>query len=430
MLQLGSNLYLMNQGTSSASLLQMTGGGAGIDTSFGGSYWPQLDQLDHVRWGFGDNQPNLMRKLITRNTMVRPLLESLRDMIYGSGVGFFKRAVDAKGQPQLIPYTDALLDEWSEATELQDYFISAINQRVDTANVFTRWEYDPRDNWFKLSVSDSFSTRIGAMAGRTGEYHVNPYFGHFPSFISSDTDRIKAFNRLDWEYNKARTVTISHAKENIAGQPHYAFASWWCAQDAIELANLIMAFHKNGILNGYNIKYLIRMPQDYFDSQGGRSVEAKDTKKRWSDFSDNLSKWLAGTDNVNKSMLIKYLRGTDGKMLDNVDVVPLKNEMSDDAYDKVWQTAHQSIANSVGILPTLAGVNPGKGNDSGSQIRVMADFQSEYRTPIHRYLTLKPINQHLKFMGYKDVVAAVKGVQLTTLDVDPNGKQASLNTGQ
>jgi hypothetical protein len=51
--------------------------------------------------------------------MVRPLLESLRDMIYGSGVGFFKRSVDAKGQPLLIPYTDNLLDELSEATELQ-----------------------------------------------------------------------------------------------------------------------------------------------------------------------------------------------------------------------------------------------------------------------------------------------------------------------
>lgn len=429
MLQLGSNLFLLNEGTPSASVLQMSGA-AGVDTSFGSNLWPQFDSLDHIRWGIGDNQPNLMRKVIHRNSIVRPLLESLRDMIYGSGVGFFKRSTGADGKPSLIPYTDNRLDEWSEATELADYFISAINQRIDNANVFTRWQWDPFAKWFNISISDSFSTRIGDRQGKSQEYHVNPYFGHYSYLTPKDTDKIKAFNRFDIDYNIARTVTISHAKENIAGQPHYAFPSWWCAQDAIELANLIMAFHKNGILNGYNIKYLIRMPQDYFDREGNRNSDAKDVKDRWSGFSDNLSKWLAGQENVNKTMLIKYLRGSDGKMLDNVDVVPLKNEMSDDAYDKVWMNSNQAIANSIGILPTLAGVNPGKGNDSGSQIRVMADFQSEYRTPIHRHLCLKPINQHLRMMGYKDVVAAVKGVQLTTLDADPNGKTASLNSGQ
>lgn len=431
MLQLGTNLYLLNQGTPSASILQMSGGGGGMDTSFGSNLWPQYDSLDHIRWGIGDNQPNLMRKVINRNSIVRPLLESLRDMIYGSGVGFFQRGLDADGRtPILIPYTDNRLEEWSEATELQDYFISAINQRIDNANVFTRWQWDPFAKWFNLSISDSFSTRIGDRVGKSAEYCVNPYFGHFSYFTATDTERVKAFDRNNMDYNIARTVTISHAKENIAGQPYYAFPSWWCAQDAIELANLIMAFHKNGILNGYNIKYLIRMPQDYFDKEAGRNSDGKEVAARWSGFGDNLSKWLAGSENVNKTMLIKYLRGTDGKALDNVDVVPLKNEMSDDAYDKVWMNSNQAIANSIGILPTLAGVNPGKGNDSGSQIRVMADFQSEYRTPIHRHLTLKPINQHLRMMGYKNVIAAVKGVQLTTLDANPNGKTASLNSGQ
>lgn len=81
MLQLGSNLFLLNQGTSSASLLQMAGGG--VDTSFGGNVWPQFDSLDHVRWGMGDNQPSLMRKVIHHNSIIRPLLESLRDMIFG-----------------------------------------------------------------------------------------------------------------------------------------------------------------------------------------------------------------------------------------------------------------------------------------------------------------------------------------------------------
>ncbi|GAB2798649.1 hypothetical protein GCM10027275_50300 [Rhabdobacter roseus] len=398
------------------------------DVSFGSSQGYYVDGIhDHVRWGVGDNQPNVIRRLVEKNTIVRSLLESLRDMIYGSGVGFFQKTI-VDGKIQLTPYLDTKLEDWSEATELTDYVISAINQRVDNANIFTRWQYDPIDDWFLLSVSDSFKTRIGHPEKKPA-YHVNPYFGQIGQFHLADTEQIPVFDPRNREHNLKHTVTMSHGKEQLGGQPHYAFPSWWCSQEAIELANLITAFHKNGILNGYNIKYLIKMPQDYFDKDGNRNLDSKDVKQRWSKWGDNLSSWLSGTENVNKSMLIKYMRGSDGKMMDSIDVVPLKNLMSDDAYDKVWNNSNQAITNSVGILPTLAGVKAGSGNDSGSQIRVMADYQQHFRTPIPRHIVLKPVNQALRLMGYRDVIAAFKEVRITTLDANPTGSEAVVNQG-
>ena len=114
-------------------------------------------------------------------------------------------------------------------------------------------------------------------------------------------------------------------------------------------------------------------------------------------------------------------------MLDNVDVQPLKNEMSDEAYEKVWEIANRSIANSIGLLPTLAGVNPGKGNDSGSQIRVMAEFQQHFRTPIHRHFVLEDVRLALRSLGYTDVIPKFQDVQITTLDANPTGSQAVIN---
>src|SRR5215217_9605218 len=94
--QLSSNLFMLNEGGQNASVLQLTGS---RDASFGGSTWSQYDAFEHVRWGVGDNQPNVMRKLIQNNTIVQSLLESLRDMIYASGVGFFKKeTIDGKSQ--------------------------------------------------------------------------------------------------------------------------------------------------------------------------------------------------------------------------------------------------------------------------------------------------------------------------------------------
>ena len=418
---------MLNEGgRGSGVAVQLTGS---RDASFGGSSWPQYDAFDHVRWGAGDNQPNVMRRLIEKNTIVQSLLESLRDMIYASGVGFFKRVIDKDGKITLLPYTDQQLEDWVWATDLQDYVISAINQRVDNANIFTKHTWDPFNKWFTLKVMDSFKTRIGK-PGKNQVYKVNPYFGEMGYFQSEDTETLRAYDRLNLDFNVSQTSTISHSRHKIAGQPFYAYPSWWCAAEAIELANLILAFHKNGILNGYNIKYLIRIPQDHFDKDGNKALDSKEVKQRWSKFSDNLSGWLKGQENVNKTMLIKYMRGAEGKMMDNVDVTPLKNEMSDDAYDKVWKNSNMSIANSVGLLPTLAGVNPGGSSDSGSQIRVMADYQQHFRTPVHRSYVLKAINDSLRAMGYRDVIAAFKEVQITTLDSNPTGTQAVINHGQ
>lgn len=425
--QVTPNLFLFNSCSAMGGVaLQVQGL---RDNSFGAPHLTDFEALDHVRWGVADNEPNSIRRIVDKNSIVRSLLESVRDMIYGKGVTFFKELYDADGNVlSRKPYKDSKLNEWREATDLDEYIIAAINSRLDNANIFNRWEYDLNNDWFTLSVSDSFQTRIAkpekgkAITG----YLTNPYFGE-GLFTMEDSTKIPAYNRHNRDFNRRSVVTMSHIKETISGQPYYAFPSWWCARESIELANLISAFHKNGILNGYNIKYLIRMPQDYFDKDGKRLVDDKEAKEKWGKFSDNLSNWLSGTKNVNKTMLIKYLRGSDGKMQDNVDVIPLKNEMSDDAYEKVWEMSNRSISNSVGVLPTLGGVNPGKGNDSGSQIRVMADYQQHFRTPIHRLLILKDVNRAIRDMGYKDVVADFTGVQITTLDVNPAGTQSVTN---
>ncbi|WP_026995838.1 hypothetical protein [Flectobacillus major] len=385
---------------------------------------------EHIRWGHTDNMPNMMKSMIVGNNQVPAQLVSIRDMIYGSGVGFFKRVIDPTTTKQTLqPYTDTRLEDWEFDTDLPSFVAAGLNQFVECGNKFTRMVWSASNQWYRPEISDCFMTRIGSPTnGRIIDFHVNDEFGGKRIVLSkANSDIIPAFDFRDDSYNKKQVVTMLHAKEQIPGNPFYAYPTWWCAKEWIELANLIPMFHKSGIQNGYNIKYLIRMPVDYFDAQGGKSLDEKDRSKKWSDFSDRLSGWMAGQKNVNKSMIVKYLRGADGKMLDNVDVQPLKNEMSDDAYSKVWEMSNQSIANAMGILPTLAGVSPGKGNDSGSQIRVMADYQQHFRTPVPRMLVLKDIQYALRAMGYRDVIPAFKEVQITTLDTNPTGAQAVVN---
>ena len=419
---INDNVALITSRNGNAAILQQTGD-LGRDHAYGSSHVFGGDGRDHVSWGAADNQPNTMGLLIQKNNQVRPLLESNRDMIYGTGISFFKRIIEGTAK-RLDPYTDSRLEDWAFETRLAHYAIGAINERLTNGNHFTRVNFK-LDGTPILSLSDGFSTRIGRPGSSAeGQFLYNPYFGDFSYFRPKDSERIAGFNFVD---PTANVVSVFHSREPISGNPFYAYPSWWGAQEWIELANLIPIFHKSGITNGYNIKYLIKIPKDYFDTEGGKSVPVEKVRQRWAEFSDNLSNWLSGTKNVNKSLILKYLRGEDGKPLDSIDVVPLKNEMSDDAYAKVWEMANVSIANAAGILPTLAGVNPGKGNDSGSQIRVMAEFQQHFRTPVHHQILLEPIHYALRVMGYKDVVPSFSGVQITTLDVNPTGSQAVVN---
>ncbi|WP_288425919.1 hypothetical protein [uncultured Spirosoma sp.] len=405
-----------------ASILQLTER-QGFDHAYGSTTGYFATGTDHVPWGSADNQPNTMGVLVQKNNQIKPLLDSNRDMIYGTGITFNKRIVET-GKLRLDPFEDEKLREWALKTRLASYAIGAINERITNGNHFTRIEQQI-DGLPLLEVVDCYHSRIDQASTRQNRlFQYNPYFGDLRWFKPKESETLPGFVAAD---PTAHIVSIFHSREHQSGNPHYAFPSWWGAAEWIELANLIPVFHRSGIMNGYNIKYLVKMPKDYFDTEGGKPVPPEKIAAKWREFGENLSSWMSGTKNVNKTLILKYLRGDDNKPLDSIDVVPLKNEMSDDAYAKVWEMANVSIANAAGILPTLAGVNPGKGNDSGSQIRVMAEFQQHFRTPVHHELLLEPIQFALRMMGYKDVVPSFAGVQLTTLDVNPTGKQAVVN---
>ena len=420
---INEDVALVSSTRHTAAILQLTDQ-VGRDHAYGSTYGLLGGNgLDHVPWGSADNQPNTMGVLVQKNNQIKPLLDSNRDMIYGTGVSFNRRVI-REGKIQLEPYQDEQLIEWAHKTRLDSYLIGAINERVTNGNHFSRLELE-MDGLPLLSVVDSYSARIAQSSTRLqAKYYYNPFFGDFAYFRPRDSEPVPGFDPRNPE---ASIVSFFHSREHQSGNPHYAFPSWWGASEWIELANLIPVFHRSGITNGYNIKYLVKMPKDYFDYEAGKPLDAPKVAAKWRNFGDNLSSWMAGTKNVNKTLLLKYMRDEQGKPNDAIDVVPLKNEMSDDAYSKVWEMANVSIANAAGILPTLAGVNPGKGNDSGSQIRVMAEFQQHFRTPVHHQILLEPVQQVLRLMGYKDIVPSFSGVQITTLDVNPTGTQAVTN---
>jgi hypothetical protein len=411
------------EGKKSSAIVQLT---SWRDVSHSGmnSWQAQHDFVEHVRWGIGDNQPNMMRDLMRENNQIQAELDTLRDMIYGSGGRFYKKLPDGTA----VPFFDAALNDWAEATDLDNYEIAAISHRLELGNHFTRFEYDLKSKKPYISIVDGFNVRAKrptTLKNGITDYIINPYFGEWAFYDPKDNETIPVFNANTLDID---LVQIFHSKIAIAGNPYYSFPSWWGSKEWIELANLIPVFHKNGIKNGYNIKYIIKMPAEYFDGVGAGKANAKELiTAKWVEWEENMRKMLSGEENVNKALVVRYMRGDGGKALESIEVTSIDNKMSDDAYYKILEMSMQNIANAIGLIATLGGVNPGKGNDSGSQIRVMADYQQHFRTTIPRTVTAAPINKCLRMMGYKDVYRWYDGVQITTLDNNKAGIQAATN---
>ena len=406
------------------ALVQIDNGGR--DAAFGTNRVSGLDGLyDHVPWGALDNQPNFMLSMLTKNGQAVATLDAARDLIYGTGLRF--KAKDQAGI--LTDFYDSNLDELAFRHDINGFVINSINQLNYTGNLFARYQkLDPtKTKEWRISTSDGFKTRIGKPSdlGEIRHYVVNPHFGTYNYQHLEGTETVAAFDASNPEANPS---SIMHVSLPRPGNDFYSYPSWWCSEQWIEMANMIPIFYLNGIKNGYNIKYLIKMPQDYFDKENGEPLTPKERKAKWDEFGVNFSKWMSGEKNVNKTLIVKYLRGDDGKSLDNIMVETVDNKGADDTYSRVSEMAAKEISNAMGLLPTLGGVNPGKGNDSGSQIRVMAEYQQHFRTSALRSRIFIAIRWWLILNGYPNVYPTIEGVQITTLDVVPTGTQSVNNS--
>lgn len=418
MKQIEENVFMIEHGQGDASFLlkqerdQVFGSG--------GVYAPS--GITHVPWGVLDNQPNTLAKLAAKNGQVLATLDTVRDFLFGKGITFRKKIIEGDKLVGSYEYFNQRLDDLFGEHEINKVYMQAIVQYATNANVFFKHEVDIRRNEYKLGISDSFFTRILVDNQGNRKYVTNPNFGNLGTNLAESTE-IPKFD----PYNpRASFLSIQHQSIHRAGNPYYSYPAWWATETHIELANLIPLFHKSGLNNGYNIKYLIKMPKDYFDKEGGKELTSKEIAKKWTDWSEKMKKFLSGVENADKTMISRYIRDDAGKPLPAIEIEPIKNLMTDDAYSKVSEMTSLAISNAGGVLPTLAGIASGKGNDSGSQIRVMSDYQQHFRTPAVREILLAPIKVWLKENGFDRLVFPdIEATTITTLDTTKQGTQAT-----
>lgn len=196
--------------------------------------------------------------------------------------------------------------------------------------------------------------------------------------------------------------------------PYYAstFNSGWA-----DLKAAIPEAKKAKMRNGMQIKYQVELHKDYFDTlfKNENITSEADKKTRKKTEIDNITNFLSGQDNQNKSWLSTYYIDPNGKEQRMVRINVIANQKEGGEYIEDSEEASNIISYAMGVHPSLIGASPGKNkNLSGTEARELFTMKQALEK-LTRDMLLIPFEVLNDFNGW-NLSFSIPDLLLTTLD--------------
>lgn len=376
---------------------------------------------DIYPWGKNNKKPHEMMDLLGSNADLINLLDAKKDFLFGAGIGVFEEIIEGKTiilAPVEIDRYPKLKD-FLDKNDISEYNESAGSHVVDAANLFVNVSID--------ADRIPLLTNIDPLLCRTDRTLVKGMVSRFlisPDWASNTVkDVIDTPALLNGQDLTKQGEYIFHVKRTQTGQFFYSYATWWAVEKAVRLANRLWDFHINGLDTEYNASNIVRVAGDYFRRFGSEYEGGEEAFRN--EFWENVDSLLSGEQGSNRMLADECDMGPNG-LIPYIEVVPIERGIKGDEYLQLYESTILSLSNASGILSNISGVSNGKVmGGSGSELRVSAEFQQQYRTPRERQMILRVLNRKIKPLLQlpNNVVFAYKNIILQTLDKNPTGSQ-------
>lgn len=207
---------------------------------------------------------------------------------------------------------------------------------------------------------------------------------------------------------------------------YYPIPFWNSARESewMDIAKLIPSVKKAIINNAMTLKYIVRIPMDYFDKKYPNK-NPKERKAAAEEDLKGLDDFLKDTKNTGKSLITYYdIDRTTKQKIGAWEVEVIDNKIQDGVLNLDSAAANSEILFAIGIDPTLIGSGmPGKelGAKSGSDKReayniAISDAMAD------RFETLDTLEFIRDYNGWdEEIHFAYENNILTTLDKNPTG---------
>lgn len=383
----------------------------------------------HMPIGKGDRLLHELHKLCSDSPTKWPLLKTKRDFIIGQGVEV-KTKIREKGSKKFVLQDDQETLEIEDFLEDIEYHENLLKKSIDyvfSGRYYILMQLDLSGKVCGYERIDTFHCRPMQMLkgeSQVTRYAFNPNFGT-RNFRANESVFLPAYDKKN---PTAYPAFIIDTKETYPGQTYHPFGEWWGTKESTEVTNKIPKFHNSGLDNGYNIKYHISVPDDYFKKDA--YPDGMDEEKLKKTVLDEIGDSLSGVENVDKVVYTFHKVFTEGRFAESgIKITPLPNLMSDDAYTKILDAMNKVQASGHRVLPVLAGIDTGgKLGGSGKELEAAANFQQGFLTHADRFLLLKDFRIIKKIMGWsKDKELVFEDIRLYTYDVTPAAAQENPN---
>jgi hypothetical protein len=384
----------------------------------------KIGEYTYMKFGDDDKLFDEILADIQNNDFMPTLLQTSVEFLHGAGLGLFEERIEtgADGRKKRIiePAQNAEMEEWAERVNLKDFWLKACYQFVYSSNLYTVFDLSATGQVAKLSILDFPNVRSEVQNPETGD--IDHYFVFSERKKNGEVIKYEAIPRYYTGIEEKTPQFLFHAKLPTPGQAYYGVPAYYGALKTIKLLNQIPEFHLSGIENGYNVKFHVKVPDVYLD----QFDTEEEKKKEWEKLQKDMDEQLAGKDNVNKTILTKFIVDKiTGKPLPGFEIGVIENNNTHEAYLKLQTDFRINATGSVGIHPGLANIDTGgKLGGTASEMRVAGDMHLKLHTPIPRQRILRPIEIARNLNGFpKNLFWAPIDVELQTLDKNPTGKQ-------
>jgi hypothetical protein len=388
-------------------------------------------------WGEKNQLPQERELLVSENNIVGSLIGTKRDITLGGGIMAFKERYESQGagkgtrrivdEIEMPTYAEDFFDESS----IDDYFLQATGDLMFHTNVFTEFVSNLGGKIKSIRHQRALFMRAEKQ-DKTG--FINNYFRSAWWQKIQDKDAMCDIIPNYIAAEELQDKFMLHCGDSMLTDGYYNMPTWWGSKTWIELANAIAVFHKSNLRNGFVIRYIVEVDENYFKDntaerqtpeQIAESQGREDSARR--EMTDTINSVLAGEENAGRAIFSEMRTNIqNGQQYSNIKITPINADLKDEAMLRLFEASNTANISAQAIHPNLAAIETAGKLSSGSEIRNAFLMYLAIKTPLPRKILLKPIELVKKINGWdKTVKFGFRDIELTALSENPTGAKDS-----
>lgn len=404
----------------------------------------QSKDIPVASWGSNNLLPFELLNDIKSVTVVGSGIRKRTRIHFGRGVVAFERQV-VDGKEEIVPTQNADWKEFLKNNNINNFALASITDFECFAIAFPEYVLDAGGNSKIVRVYHKHAPycRISIKEKDKDGVYRSKWVVYSPKWEEGSPDKETgvAIPLLDpnfsieqaVEYLQTNKITkfIRPIVMYMPTHDYYPVPWWNSAREAgwIEYLQLIVKVKKAIIQNSMTLKYIVKIPLDYWDKKYPSTQQGMTPEKKKILIDEDLQKldnFLKDFENTGSSLITYFDYDPVTKRQVGaweIDVVDTK--IKDGVLNIDSAAANSEVLFAIGIDPSLIGSGlPGKelGAKSGSDKREAYNIAIADAMP-DRMQILSSLDFIAQFNGWENIEFAFEDNILTTLDKNPTGIQ-------